>query len=78
MAVVGGCVAVQAPVNAGLGRSTGSFAAATISFAVGTVLLAAIVVLASQSNQVKLTPVDGRDVNTLVDQLHQLVDDNTR
>jgi len=40
--------------------------------------VAAIVVLASQSNQVKLTPVDGRDVNTLVDQLHQLVDDNTR
>jgi serine/threonine-protein kinase len=40
--------------------------------------VAAIVVLASQSNQVKLTPVDGRDVNTLVDQLHKLVDDNTR
>lgn len=49
MAVVGGCVAVQAPVNAGLGRSTGSFAAATISFAVGTVLLAAIVVLSGKA-----------------------------
>jgi transporter family-2 protein len=43
MAVVGGCIALQAPINAGLGKSTGSFAAATISFAVGTVLLAAIV-----------------------------------
>lgn len=49
MAVVGGCVAVQAPVNAGLGRFTGSFAAATISFAVGTVLLAAIVVLSGKA-----------------------------
>lgn len=49
MAVVGGCVAVQAPVNAGLGRSTGSFAAAMISFAVGTVLLAAIVVLSGKA-----------------------------
>ncbi len=43
MAVVGGCIALQAPINAGLGKSTGSFAAATVSFAVGTVLLAAIV-----------------------------------
>jgi eukaryotic-like serine/threonine-protein kinase len=39
---------------------------------------AGIVVLTNQSNKVKLIPVDGRDVNTLVDQLHQLVDDNTR
>jgi bacterial/archaeal transporter family-2 protein len=43
MALVGGCIALQAPINAGLGKHTGSFAAATISFAVGTVLLAAIV-----------------------------------
>jgi transporter family-2 protein len=43
MAIVGGGVALQAPINAGLGRSTGSFAAATVSFAVGTLLLAAIV-----------------------------------
>jgi eukaryotic-like serine/threonine-protein kinase len=40
--------------------------------------IAAIVVLASQTNDVKLTPVNGRDVNSIVDQLHQLVDDNTR
>jgi bacterial/archaeal transporter family-2 protein len=43
MAVIGGGVALQAPINAGLGRSTGNFAAATISFAIGTLLLAAIV-----------------------------------
>ena len=40
IAIVGGCIALQAPINAGLGKHTGSFAAATISFAVGTVLLA--------------------------------------
>ena len=49
MAVVGGCIALQAPINAGLGKSTGSFAAATISFAVGTVLLAAIVVVSGRA-----------------------------
>jgi transporter family-2 protein len=43
MALVGGCIALQAPINAGLGRSTGNFAAATVSFAVGTILLASIV-----------------------------------
>ena len=40
--------------------------------------IAAVVVLTNQSNAVKAVPVNGRDVNTLVDQLHQLVDDNTR
>jgi bacterial/archaeal transporter family-2 protein len=49
MAVVGGCIALQAPINAGLGKYTGSFAAATISFAVGTALLAAIVVLSGRA-----------------------------
>jgi transporter family-2 protein len=49
MAVVGGCIALQAPINAGLGKSTGSFAAATVSFAVGTLLLGAIVVLSGKS-----------------------------
>jgi transporter family-2 protein len=50
MAVVGGCIALQAPINAGLGKSTGSFAAATISFAVGTALLATIVVLSGKAS----------------------------
>jgi len=49
MALVGGCIALQAPINAGLGRATGNFAAATISFAVGTLLLAAIVVLSGKA-----------------------------
>jgi bacterial/archaeal transporter family-2 protein len=49
MALVGGCIALQAPINAGLGRSTGNFAAATVSFAVGTVLLAAIVVASGKA-----------------------------
>lgn len=52
MAVVGGCIALQAPINAGLGRHTGSFAAATISFAVGTLLLAAIVVVSGRAGDV--------------------------
>ncbi len=49
MAVVGGCIALQAPINAGLGKHTGSFAAATVSFAVGTVLLAAIVLVSGRA-----------------------------
>ena len=50
MALVGGCIALQAPINAGLGKSTGSFAAATVSFAVGTLLLGAIVVLSGKAS----------------------------
>lgn len=49
MAVVGGMIALQAPINANLGKATGSFAAALVSFAVGTVLLAAIVVLSGKA-----------------------------
>ena len=49
MAVVGGLIALQAPINASLGREAGSFAAALISFAVGTVILAAIVVLSGKA-----------------------------
>jgi bacterial/archaeal transporter family-2 protein len=52
MALVGGCIALQAPINAGLGRSTGNFAAAAISFAVGTVLLAAIVAVSGKAGGV--------------------------
>jgi transporter family-2 protein len=49
MAVVGGCIALQAPINAGLGKHTGSFAAATVSFAVGTILLGAIVAVSGNA-----------------------------
>ena len=53
MAAVGGLIALQPAVNAGLGRATGNIAAALISFAIGTVLLAAIVVLAGQAGGVR-------------------------
>jgi transporter family-2 protein len=41
--VVGGLIALQAPINSGLGKVTGTFPAAAISFIVGTLLLVAIV-----------------------------------
>lgn len=48
-AVAGGLIALQAPINAGLGRSTGSLAAALVSFAIGTVALTAIVILSGKA-----------------------------
>jgi transporter family-2 protein len=50
MALVGGLIAAQAVINAGLGRSTGNIAAALVSFAVGTLLLAVIVAIAGQTD----------------------------
>ncbi len=47
-AVAGGLIALQAPINAGLGRATGSLPAALVSFTVGTLALAAIVVLSGR------------------------------
>jgi bacterial/archaeal transporter family-2 protein len=52
MAGVGGLIAAQPVVNAGLGKQTGSIAAALISFAVGTLLLAGIVVVAGDAGRV--------------------------
>ena len=52
MAVVGGFIALQAPINAGLGKATGSFAAALVSFAIGTLVLAAIVVVSGKAGGV--------------------------
>lgn len=49
MAIVGGLIAMQPAVNAGLGKATGSVAAAFVSFAIGTLLLAAIVALSGQA-----------------------------
>lgn len=48
-AVAGGLIALQAPINAGLGRATGSLPAALVSFAVGTLALATIVVLSGKA-----------------------------
>jgi transporter family-2 protein len=46
--VVGSLIALQAPINSGLGKATDTFAAAVISFAVGLVVLVAIAVVAGQ------------------------------
>lgn len=40
--MAGGLIALQAPINGMLGRTVGTFAAASISFAIGTVALVAI------------------------------------
>ena len=45
-AFVGGLIALQAPINSVLGKATGSFQAAFISFAIGTVVLAVVAALA--------------------------------
>jgi bacterial/archaeal transporter family-2 protein len=49
MAGVGGLIALQAPVNAGLGKATGNLAAALVSFAVGTLLLALLVIASGKA-----------------------------
>jgi transporter family-2 protein len=45
-ATVGGAVALQAPINSHLGKAVGSFQAAFLSFAIGTVALLIIAALA--------------------------------
>jgi bacterial/archaeal transporter family-2 protein len=44
-AIVGGLIALQAPINSGLGKATGTFPAAAISFITGTILLFGIVLV---------------------------------
>jgi transporter family-2 protein len=46
-ACTGGMVALQAPVNSMLGRAVGTWQAAFVSFAIGTVALGAIAALAT-------------------------------
>jgi transporter family-2 protein len=46
-AVAGGLVALQAPINSILGRSIGTWQAAFLSFAIGTVALALVAALAT-------------------------------
>jgi transporter family-2 protein len=41
-AAVGGLIALQAPINSHLGKAIGTFQAAFVSFAIGTILLALI------------------------------------
>jgi transporter family-2 protein len=51
----GGLIALQAPINAGLGRATGSLPAALVSFLIGTVALTAIVVLSGKAGGLSST-----------------------
>jgi len=51
-AFVGALIALQAPINAGLGRATGSFPAALISFSIGVLVLLAIVIISGQAGSV--------------------------
>lgn len=54
-ASAGGLIALQAPINAGLGRATGGLPAALVSFLVGTIALAAIVVLSGRAGGLSST-----------------------
>ena len=45
-AFAGGLVALQAPINSMLGKAVGTFAAASVSFVIGTIALVAITVFA--------------------------------
>jgi transporter family-2 protein len=54
-AAAGGLIALQAPINAGLGRSTGSLPAALVSFGVGTIALAGIVILSGKAGGLSST-----------------------
>ena len=51
----GGLIALQAPINAGLGKGTGSLPAALVSFLVGTIALAAIVILSGKAGGLSST-----------------------
>ena len=50
--VVGSLIALQAPINSGLGKVTGTMPAAAISFTVGTLLLICIVVVAGEAGNI--------------------------
>ena len=56
-AIAGGLVAMQAPINSKLGKAVGTFAAASISFLIGTAVLLAI--SAVRSSDVHLSGVSG-------------------
>jgi bacterial/archaeal transporter family-2 protein len=55
MAGIGGLLALQPAINAALGRATGNLAAALVSFAIGTLLLAAIVTLSGEADGLSST-----------------------
>jgi bacterial/archaeal transporter family-2 protein len=55
MAVAGGLVALQPALNSGLGRAVGGLSAAMISFGIGTLVLAAVVLVAGQGGGLAAT-----------------------
>jgi transporter family-2 protein len=50
--VVGSMIALQAPINSGLGRATGTFPAAVISFGIGLIVLVAIATVTGEIHRV--------------------------
>jgi bacterial/archaeal transporter family-2 protein len=54
-AAAGGLIAAQAPINAGLGKATGSMVAALVSFSIGTLALATVVVLSGKAGGLSST-----------------------
>lgn len=51
-ALAGGLIALQAPINAGLSKATGNFAAALVSFLIGSAALLLIVLLSGKAGGV--------------------------
>ena len=51
-ACAGGLIALQAPINAGLGKATGDITAAMISFLVGSIVLVLIAVISGKAGGV--------------------------
>jgi transporter family-2 protein len=49
-AIVGGILALQAPINAELGRATGSLGAALVSFTIGTLVLVGVVAVSGEAS----------------------------
>jgi transporter family-2 protein len=50
--VVGALIALQAPINSGLGKVTGTMPAAAVSFTVGTLLLLGIVLVTGEAGSI--------------------------
>lgn len=54
-ACAGGLIAAQAPINANLGKATGSLPAALVSFSIGTLALATVVILSGKAGGLSST-----------------------
>lgn len=65
-ALVGGLVALQAPINAGLGKAVGSLQGAMVSFLIGTTLLVLLVALATGDRFSTLGAVRDLDAHYLL------------